>query len=189
MSMFDTILDIIDDKGPISMPELCDEINDKNGKADIGQSVQIADVEAVITRKKDLFKVQDGSIMIDPNKDPIRLRVSLGGHPGPWYKINIDFAQQHFHYFEWHLSRHSNTKILPKRAGNLAAFKRQMYRYCIWNWLEFYEDDGLRLEDTYWDVKLETKGKIYKMKGNDSYPKEWANFCISLSKLIGKRIC
>ncbi len=187
--MLDTILDIIEKKGPISLLALCAEINHRNEKAEKGKTVQLADVQTVIDRKKDLFIIQNGEIIIDPNKDPIRLRVSLGGHPGPWYKINIDFEQHQFHYFEWHLSRFSNTNRFPQKAGNIDAFKRQIYRYRIWNWLEFYEDDGLRLEDTYWDVKLETKGKVYKMKGYDSYPAEWTEFCISLSELIGKRIC
>lgn len=188
--MFDTILDILEEKGPLSMPVLCDEINkNKREKTENEIIIQLEDVKSLIKRKQDMFKVQNGLVEIDPNKDPVRLRVSLGGHPGPWYKINIDFIHHHFHYFEWHLSSYSKMRKLPNAAGKVESFKKQIYRYRIWNWLEFYEDGELRLEDTYWDVKLETKGKVYKMKGNDSYPKDWKKFCLSLSKLIGKRIC
>lgn len=190
MSIFENILDILEKKGPISIPSLCEEMNKLSRFQNIkSKPIELSHVKSVISRKKDLFTIQNDMITIDPDKDPVLLTVNVGGYPGPWYKVDIDFINERFVSFEWHLSSFSSRKEMPKESGSIENFKKELYHLKIWKWQPEYNHQGIILEGITWSVKLLTKGKLFESNGMQSFPKEWERLCRALSLLIGRNIC
>jgi hypothetical protein len=190
MSIFENILDILEKKGPLSIPSLLDEMNRMSRFQNTnGKPIELSHVKSVISRKRELFNIKNNIVTIDPDKDPVLLIVSLGGYPGPWYKVEVDFINDRFVYFEWHLSSFSQRNELPKVSGSIEDFKKELYRLKIWKWQPEYNQQGIILDGITWSVKLITKGNIFESNGIQSFPNDWEKFCKALSKLTGKYIC
>lgn len=190
MSIFENILDILEKKGPLSIPSLLDEMNRlKRFQNTNGKKIELSHVKSVINRKRELFHIKNNVVKIDPDKDPVLLSFNLGGYPGPWYKIEVDFNNDRFVYYEWHLSLFSPRDELPKVSGSIEDFKKELYRLKIWNWQSEYNHAGIILDGITWSVKLVTKGNIYESSGVQSFPNGWEKFCKALSILTGKYIC
>ncbi|GLB60700.1 hypothetical protein [Cytobacillus sp. NCCP-133] len=190
MSIFENILDILEKKGPLSIPSLLDEMNRLSRFQNTNRTpIELSHVKSVISRKRELFTIKNNRVTIDPDKDPVQLSLNLGGYPGPWYKIEIDFINERFVYFEWHLSSFSPRNELPKVSGSIEDFKKELYRLKIWKWQSEYNHPGIILDSIAWSVKLITKGNIYECNGVQSFPNGWERFCKALAKLTGKYIC
>jgi hypothetical protein len=187
MYMYEMILAILVKKGSASIPSICQEMNDVYHK-DNEKIVQPSQVKTSICRKKDLFKIKNELVFIDPEKDIQKVTVYLGFSSGPSLTIKIDFEKNQFTFFEWQLDPTNDpiNKFVPQRAiGDVNTFKNELYRIKPWEWEEDYESDGIVLDGTFWSVKLETKGKVYESEGLQSFPKEWNRLCFGLSKLTG----
>ncbi|KON88418.1 hypothetical protein AF332_17455 [Sporosarcina globispora] len=190
MSIFENILDILEKKGSISIPSLLDEMNRMSHfKNTNGKQIELSHVKSVISRKKEIFHLKNDIITIDPDKEPILLSFSLGGYPGPWYKIEVDFINGRFVYFEWHLSSFSPRNELPQASGSIEDFKKELYRFKFWKWQNEYRNPGIIMDGVTWSVKLITKENIFESQGIQAFPKSWEKFCKAISKLTGKYIC
>ncbi|USK46818.1 MULTISPECIES: hypothetical protein [Cytobacillus] len=190
MSIFENILDILEKKGAISIPSLLDEMNKlSNSQNTSRKPLELSHVKSVISRKREIFHIKNNIVTIDPDKEPILLSVSLGGYPGPWYKVEVDFINGRFVYFEWHLSSFSHRTELPAASGSIEEFKKELYRLKIWKWQKEYQNPGIILESVTWSIKLITKENIFESQGIQAFPEGWEKFCKALSKLTGKYIC
>ncbi|USK41144.1 hypothetical protein LIS77_11825 [Cytobacillus firmus] len=190
MSIFENILDILEKKGAISIPSLLDEMNRPSNFQRTGaKPVELAHVKSVISRKRELFHIKNNIVTIDPDKDPILLSVSLGGYPGPWYKIEVDFINGRFVYFEWHLSSFSSRNELPTKSGSIEEFKKELYRLKLWKWQKEYKNPGMLMDSVTWSIKLVTKENSFESQGIQSFPNGWEKFCMALTNLTGKYIC
>ena len=131
---------------------------------------------------------QDHLVCIHPDKEVRKLTVKISGHDGPSYFIRVDFTKNHFYFFEWNLEAKleaTTKRKLPLIAGDIETFKKQLYLINLWDWDVDYQLKGIILDGTCWSVKLETKTKIYKSKGLESFPYQWPMFYRSLTKLVG----
>ena len=161
MNMYELILNIIDQKGPTSIPSICEEVN-RNPifMQQRSKPVQLSQIKSVLTRKSDLFLV---------------------------HNVKVDFIKKDFTFFEWNFDPTKKLEYEPLLYGSMDEFKQEIYRLKIWNWDLNYEQEGIILDGMCWSISLETRTKTYKSQGLQTFPKEWARFCRALSKLTGKK--
>ncbi|WP_141433558.1 hypothetical protein [Bacillus sp. 03113] len=186
MSMYEKILEILDKKGPLSIPIICDEIN-QNAKSfgEDEKPVKEAHIKSVISRKKELFTVKDDIVSILPEKEFLCLKV-VQEMSGSWQKLNVDFIKSRFIVFEWHSEQFQSFSTPSETIGSVDELKKELYRMKIWDW-ESNDEQAKNVQDELrWSIKLETKGKTFIKNGIQTHPKEWKKLCQSISKLIGK---
>ncbi|AGK54342.1 G:T/U mismatch-specific DNA glycosylase [Bacillus sp. 1NLA3E] len=189
MYMYEAILDILAKNGPASISSICQEMNQLNSlHQSVEKTIQPSQVKTAITRKKDLFKMKENVVFIDPEKDIQSLLVNICLGLGPQLTFSVDFVKNRFVFFEWNLdsTKVSTNKISPpKNGGNLEIFKKDLYRIRIWDWEGEYHPQGIVLDGPSWSIKLVTMGKVYQSEGHQHFPKDWKSLCRGLSKLTG----
>ncbi|MFE8699539.1 hypothetical protein ACFYKX_02755 [Cytobacillus sp. FJAT-54145] len=187
MNMYEKILTIIEKNGPVSFSSICNEINDSQGYENNQEKpIKIAQVKSAVSRKKDLFSVDDNIVSIRQEKELVSLTASIGGFPGPTHLIRVDFINEVFYFFEWCI----DCKVSEKQKrlvtmGSVEQFKKEIYKMKIWDWKRNYQLDHLVLDGTSWNVKLKTKSKVYESEGLESFPSEWTKFSRAINKLTG----
>ncbi|NMD69962.1 hypothetical protein HHO41_06645 [Bacillus sp. DNRA2] len=190
MYIYEMILDILQKNGPTSIPSICQEMNQQTIHLE-EKFVQPSQVKSAINRKKELFKVQNDVVFIDPDKDIQYLNVHIGGASEPALTIKVDFLKNRFAFFEWHMDQNPNVSVRRSHSqmiGDVDTFKKELYRIKPWEWDADYQDEGLVLDGIYWSVKLVTQGRIYESEGLQCFPEEWKKLCKSLTKLTGFKI-
>ncbi|RSD26195.1 hypothetical protein [Mesobacillus subterraneus] len=187
MKMYEAILEILEKKGTATIPVICKEMSEQNQRPVHEMNVEPSYIKTLIGSKNELFLLEDDIVSIRPEKEPVLMTVVLHGYPGPEMRIRIDFKKNTFTYFEWHLDSKAPGHMQIGDHGSVEMFKKQLYSFKVWDWDEDYQKAGIIVDGTCWSVKLHTKGKTYESGGLDSYPKEWPNFCQSISELIGKK--
>ena len=187
MNMYEIILKIIDQKGPSSIPSICEDVNHHPiYMQQRNKPVQLSQIKSVITRKNDLFSIQGDVVSLLPEKELMELTVQVEGSEGKWFKVEVNFIEKDFTFFEWNFAPTKKLAYEPFTNGSIDEFKQEIYRLKIWNWDLNYEQEGIILDGMCWKICLETKGKTYKSQGLQTFPKEWVRFCRVLSKLTGK---
>jgi hypothetical protein len=188
MNMYEIILSIIDQRGPASIPSICQQVNqDPIFMKKRDKPVQQAQVKSVISRKKDLFSVHNDVVSLLPEKHFISLTAEVGECQGPFFKVKVDFIKKTFIFFEINLDPSKQLEYQPVEPGSTDEFKQELYRLKIWNWDSNYEQDGIVLDGTCWSIRLETRAQIFRSEGLQSFPKEWTKLCRALSKLTGRK--
>ncbi|MDP4086397.1 MAG: hypothetical protein Q8934_17560 [Bacillota bacterium] len=188
MKVFETIISILEDKGPMPIPAICNEVNQMLF-TNHDKLLLPSHIKSIVTRKKDLFRIQEGKISIAPDKYPSYLVAVIDGEDGISYQVNVNFIRKSFAFFEWRQKgklEKSNVVISPKKPGDIDVFKREIFTMKLWEWLPSYgKSEGITLGEKNWSVKLQTNGKIYISEGTDSYPLNWDKFSKAIEKLIG----
>lgn len=187
MNMYEIILDILEKKGPVSFHSICDEMNGMLSiRNERDNPVQLSHIKSIVSRKKDLFSVEDDIVSIREEKELISLSALIGGYPRPSLKIDVDFTKNQFYFFEWCIDcAQPSRKERTIYIGDIEQFKKELIRLKIWNWERDYQLDSLVLDGTSWSVKLKTKGMLYESEGLQSFPNNWRKFCRAVSNLIG----
>ncbi|WP_147534877.1 hypothetical protein [Bacillus marasmi] len=189
MYIYEMILDILKKNGPTSIPSICQEMNQQTSHLEEQEKiVQPSQVKSAITRKKELFKVQNDLVYIDPEKDVQYLHVHIGGVVEPAITIKVDFGKNRFVFFEWNLDQNVNVnerRTQSQVIGDVETFKKELYRIKPWQWDADYQKEAMVLDGVYWSVKLVTQGRVYESEGLECYPEDWKRFCKSLTKLTG----
>lgn len=188
MNMYEIILDIIDKRGPTTFTSICNELNEMPVNYDRKRPVKLSHIKSVISRKKELFSVDNGIVSIREEKEFETFSIYMAGIHGPAYKLIVDFTKNKFYFFE--LLFDSPQQIDKKRmyhVGSVEEFKKEIYRLKIWKWEQDYQPESLVLDGTSWRVKLKTKAAVYESEGLQCFPKEWSKFCKSITKLTGKK--
>lgn len=189
MNMYEVILSIIDQRGPATIPSICQLVNENpTFMKERMKPVQLSQVKSVISRKKDLFSLNNNVVSLLPDKELVSLTAEIGGAQSPWFKIRVDFKRKTFVFFEMNVDPKNQLLYVPTVAGSTEEFKKELYRIKIWNWESQYEPNGIVLDGTSWSITLKTKSKTYKSKGLKLFPKDWKKFCKALEKLTGKAI-
>lgn len=185
--MYEMMLYILGEKGAVPIPALCHEITQVPFyRKQEGKTVNPATIRSIVERKKDLFTLKDGLVAIHPDKQLTSLVANVGDSYGPWYKIEVNFNNKMFHFFEWHIGRSQDSSPSFAYHGNVNIFKREIYRLKIWDWKQDYQVDGIILDGTSWSVTLKTATKTYKSRGFQSFPSNWNRFCVTVQSLTGK---
>lgn len=187
MNMYEIILDIIEKNGPISFSSICAEMNQIHPiKNERNKPVQISHIKSVVSRKKDLFSVENGVVSIREDMDFIYLSVKVSSYQSPCFKVDVDFLKNRFHFFEWYFQNVAGPRK-PRTIylGSVEQFKKEIFRLKLWNWEKDYQPEALILDGTTWSVELKTKGSVYQSRGLQTFPKEWAKFIKALSRLTG----
>ncbi|MEH7158669.1 hypothetical protein [Neobacillus drentensis] len=187
MRVYETMLSILEEKGPLPIPQICNELNQVLISSR-EMPVLPAQINSIVTKKKDVFRVNDGNISIHPDKRPCSLIASLEGFGGVSYQVRVNFLKNRFAALQWRNKEdfHPFTDYQSVVPGNLEEFKKELYSLNIWEWYPTYRsEDGIILEGKYWSVKLITKGKVYESEGTKSYPGNWDMFCKAVEKLTG----
>ena len=95
MNMYEVIVNIIEQKGPASIPSICQEVNQHPlYMQERDKPVQQSQVKSVISRKRDLFSVNNDVVSLLPEKEIMGLTVQSGYIGGPWLKLEVDFAKK-----------------------------------------------------------------------------------------------
>lgn len=189
MNMYEIIIDILEKKGPVSYHSIADELNEMSWLKDARKKpVQVSHVKSVVSRKKDLFTVEDDIVSIREEKELVSLTATIGGYPGPSYKVTVDFVRNLFFFFEWDMDCVSQPR--EERTiyiGDVEEFKKEIIRLKIWNWERDYQLNSLVLDGTSWSVRLKTKAAVYESEGLQSFPKNWSRFCRAITNLTGTK--
>ncbi|WML44952.1 hypothetical protein [Neobacillus sp. PS3-40] len=187
MKVFETIISILEDKGPMPIPAICTEVN-RMLITYREKPFLPSQIKSIVSRKKDLFRIQEGNISIQPDKHPFLLVAILDGDDGISYQVNVNFVQKRFTFFEWRRigDSKSNSDFPPKNPGDLDEFKREIFTMKLWEWMPSYgKEEGITLGKTNWMIKFKTKSKTYVCEGTDCFPKNWGKFCKAVEKLTG----
>jgi hypothetical protein len=187
MNIYETIISILDEKGPLSIPLICQEVNDLL-VTERSNPILPSHIKSIVTRKKDLFREREGNISIAPEKIPYSITAILDNDEGINYQLNVDFIKKSFLFFEWRNKGHQKSNQAPqaRKLGSIAEFKREIMALKIWEWQSYYGPEvGITLGKTNWTIKLKTKCKTYVFEGTDCYPEKWTEFCQSIEKLAG----
>lgn len=187
MRVYETIISILEEKGPLPIPAICNEVNQVL-VTNREKPILPEHIKSIVTRKKDLFRVNGGRISIHPDKYPFSLIATLECFAGISCQVRVNFVKNRFAALEWRNKENWRpfSDFHATAPGDLEEFKRELYTMNIWDWRQTYRnEDGIILEGKYWSVKLITKGKIYESEGTESYPKNWAQFCKAVEKLTG----
>ncbi|KIY22642.1 MULTISPECIES: hypothetical protein [Mesobacillus] len=187
MKMYEAILAILQKKGTATIPIICEEMNEQALQLaqDRTRLLEASYIKTVISRNTELFVLNDDTVSIRPDKEPMLLIVELHGYPGPEQRVRIDFTRNTFTYFEWHLDSRAPGPIKTESFGSVGELKKKLYSVKLWDWQDDYHTEGIIVDGTSWSVTLKTKGKTYKSKGHEAFPKEWHELCRAISKLIG----
>jgi hypothetical protein len=187
VNIYKTIILILDEKGPLSIPSICEEVNELL-VTDRNNPILPSHIKSIVTQKKDLFRVREGNISIAPDKNPYSITAILEGDEGISYQLNVDFISKRVSFFEWRTKRNQKRSQTPstRGLGNIDEFKREIMALKIWEWQSYYGAEvGITLGKTNWTVKLKTTGKTHIFEGTDCYPEKWAEFCQSIEKFAG----
>ncbi|CAH2714327.1 hypothetical protein BACCIP111895_01488 [Neobacillus rhizosphaerae] len=187
MRVYETILSILEKNGPLPIPEICYEVNQVL-TSHREKPILPSHIKSIVTRKKDLFHVNRGSISIHPDKYPFSLIATQEGFGRISYQVRVNFVKNNFASLEWKNQDdcHPFSTIHPANSGNLEDFKRELYTVNIWDWEPSYrKEDGIILDGNYWSLKLKTMGKIYQSEGIECFPPNWEKFCTAVEKLTG----
>lgn len=186
--MYEIILSIIDQKGPTSIPSICQQVNqDFVFMKERDKPVQQAQVKSVISRKSDLFSVHNDVVSLLPEKHFISFTAEIGECQSPLLTVKVDFIKKTFIFFEINLDPSKQLEYTVVEPGSTDEFKRELYRLKIWDWDSNYEQGGIVLDGTCWSIRLETKAKIVRSEGLQTFPKEWTKLCRALTKLTGRK--
>lgn len=187
MKIYETILSILEKKGPLPIPTVCREVNHAL-TTHREKPLLPSHIKSIVTRKKDLFLIHGGKISINPDIYPFSLMATLEGFGGISYQVRVNFVKNHFASLEWRDKEHKrpSSDFLPRTPGNLEEFKREIYSLKIWEWDSNYRnEDGIVLEGKYWSIKLKTMGKEYVSEGTQCFPANWDKFCKAVERLTG----
>ncbi|WLR56789.1 hypothetical protein LC048_07915 [Mesobacillus subterraneus] len=188
MKMYEAILDILEKKGNVSIPVICQEMSEQDHSmvSDREDLVEPSFIQTLVSSNNELFLIKDDTVSIRTEKEPVSMTVVLYGYPGPEMRVRIDFKRNTFTYFEWHLDSKASGPLIIGTFGSVEEFKKKLYSLKLWEWEEDYQTDGIVVDGTSWSVKLKTKGTTYESRGLDSFPKQWKEFCKAVSLLVGK---
>lgn len=186
--MYELILDILDRKGSVPIPDLCQELEQTPlYRQRNNHIVHPSTVKSVITRKSDLFLLKDDLVTIHPERQLTSVVADVGGNFGSWYKVEVDFTKKLFTYFEWHKNNVIERPMITSHSyGDVDKFKYEMYRMSLWDWEPNYQEDGIVLDGTSWSITVRTVAKVYESKGLQSFPHNWRKFCLAVQSLTGK---
>jgi hypothetical protein len=184
MNVYETIIMILEKKGPATIPSIWEEITKLGSVGDI--HFDTSHLKSIIGLKKEWFQLKGELVTLRPERDPVKLTFIQSSHPGPEVKISVDFIRNTFVFLEWHFDGSKDTTGLPHyRHGSVCEFKKALFSLHIWDWEKDYQSDGIIVDGISWSIVLETKGALYRSEGLDTFPKEWKSFYRSLSHLTG----
>lgn len=187
MAIYEKIFDILDKNGPASFAAIWKQINEMEMKNKVREKpVPLSQIKSVISRKKDLFEVENDVVFIREEKDFISLAAQVWGPFRPSYTVFVNFKKNDFYVVECSEQINGDEK-LPRtiHTGSVEQFKKEIFRLKIWNWEKDYHPQELVLDGISWYVKLEARGRTYVSEGFHAFPKEWKKFSEALSRLIG----
>ncbi|MBT2699243.1 hypothetical protein J7E79_17815 [Bacillus sp. ISL-40] len=187
MRVYETILSILEEKGPLPIPAICNEVNQVL-VTNREKPILPAHIRSIVKRKRDLFRVNGGRISIHPEKYPVSLIASLEGFGGISYQVRVHFVKNRFAALIWRNKENYQpfSDFQADVPGDLEEFKRELYSLNIWEWKPTYRsEDGIIIEGKYWSIKLITKGKVYESEGTESFPGNWNKFCHAVENLTG----
>ncbi|WP_428908540.1 hypothetical protein [Niallia sp. Krafla_26] len=184
------IYSIIDQNGPTSIPSICQKINSyffiRGVKIKpIGQ----AQILSAIRRKKDTFQMDNGLVILRPERILTTFIAEIGTCHSPWFKVKVDFLRKTFILLEMNLDLDHQLQYQPLKAGSTDDFKLEIYKLKCWDWESSYEKQEIVLDGICWSIRLKTITNSYKSEGLDLFPKEWPAFYEALTRLLGKKLC
>lgn len=188
MRVYETIIAILEEKGPLPIPTICQEVNQILTPL-LEKPLLPSHIKSIVTRKKELFHKQDGRVSINQDKYPTSLIATIEGFEGISYRVHVNFIMNQFISMEWRNKDNLRpfTDFQSKSAGSIEEFKRELYAINIWEWEPSYQKEGgIVLEGKYWSVRLTSKGKVYESKGMELYPPNWNRLCKAIERLTGR---
>ncbi|MEW9051072.1 MAG: hypothetical protein AB2392_07930 [Neobacillus sp.] len=187
MRVYETIISILEENGPMPIPTICHEVN-KILDLHREKPLMPSQIKTIVTQKKDLFYMSGERISIHPDKYPCTLIATLDSFGGSSYKIYVNFLKKRFTYFEWRNKENTQpfANFNTGFSGNMDDFKKEIYLIKLWEWESNYRNsEGIILEGKDWYVKLTTKGRSYESTGTNSFPDNWIWFCKTIENLTG----
>jgi hypothetical protein len=184
MYLYEAILNIIEQYGPVDITFLTEEINRQNLYK---RMVKVQETKSVISREKEIFHKEGKTISLNDDYQFVYLEAWVGGYPGPSYEVKVDFMKNTFTYHAWkNFSEIPDEIISGSEDEAVKRFGNDLRRIQLHNWKTRYEPEGLILDGTSWRVKLVTHSSVLESSGHNSFPTKWSHFCKSIEKLTGK---
>ncbi|MDP4162922.1 MAG: hypothetical protein Q8898_07430 [Bacillota bacterium] len=187
MRLYEKIITILEEKGPLPLPSICEELNNMPFSNPSNQTLS-AEINSIIMKKNEIFHINNGAICLQPNKVPLILNAYIETFEGCAYQVWVNFQRKNFVYFVLERRTH-NRLVVPVKGefiGDIALFKQQLYSVKVWDWEPSYRSQqGIILDGTNWSVSLRTTSANYKSEGMKKFPPKWKLFCRSIENLTG----
>jgi hypothetical protein len=87
MRVYETIISILEEKGPLPIPAICKEVNQVLTPL-LEKPLLPSHIQSIVTRKKELFQKHDGRVFINPDKNPTSLIATIEGFEGISFRSN-----------------------------------------------------------------------------------------------------
>ncbi|WP_316569937.1 hypothetical protein [Neobacillus sp. YIM B06451] len=186
MRLYEGIIKILDEKGPLPLSALC---NEANTLFEIGGfTPDPSDIYNVLNRKKELFLLQGGMVSIQPGKQPLYLTVFAELPSTVGYQLRVDFTKGYFTLIEWRDKECPRFPGFPepRNPGDIGIFKTQVYKSAIWDWdKNYFPEEGIILDGFSWSVKLKTMTTVYEKSGTNKFPVQWKILSRGIRELTG----
>jgi hypothetical protein len=135
---------------------------------------------------------------------PERLRISIGGHFGPSYRVELEAGRLCYTYWppreSYTREREGQRKEIEPSAKQWAAFRASLDRLGVWSWQAHYADHAV-CDGTGWSVEIAytdkaiTSGGVNCFQGRDGRAlsitedgkdNTFEKFCRAVASLIGR---
>ena len=168
-TMYEKIIDVLDSKGPTNINYLYEELNRKSMEMDNQDSlIPMSSIKSVLSRKKDLFHVEEGMVSIHPEKEIKKLIVEFRINAYQSFSIHIDFFRETYSIQDWSLQPVNYPPVFNIiHSDQFKSLKIDLYRLKIWNWTSEQYTDSI------YTVRLQTQNTAYTYKSSDLESKEW----------------
>ncbi|MFS0647445.1 hypothetical protein [Siminovitchia sp. 179-K 8D1 HS] len=112
------------------------------------------------------------------------LKASVRGFFGGYYNVEVNLTTLQVSWSFWQGGeQESFGKTI--RPATAKKFLEGLKKVNLLNWRAEYVEPGV-LDGTQWSVEIIRDGQNKKMRGNNQYPDEWADFCKLISRIAGK---
>ena len=113
------------------------------------------------------------------------IKASVGGYFGGYYNVDIDLVDLKSTWS--HGGRGEDEETIHKtiRAASANKFVEQLKMLNLLNWKAKYIEPDV-CDGTQWSVEIITDGRTIRKVGDNQFPEEWDQFCITVRKLTNK---
>ena len=168
-TMYEKIIEVLESKGPTNLINLYEELNRGSVEMDHNNSIiAMSSIKSVLSRKKDLFQVNEDIVSIHPEKEIKKLIIEYRIDEYQTFSMHIDFLRETYSIQEWSLGPiDSPPDFKLIKSNQYKSLKRDLYRLKLWDWT------NKQYTDSTYTVRLQTLNAAYTYKSSDLESKEW----------------
>ncbi|KAB7671123.1 hypothetical protein [Bacillus sp. B1-b2] len=168
-TMYEKIIEVLEKQGPTNLVNLYEELNRQCKDRDHQEStIAMSSIKSVLSRKKDLFHVNEDIVSINPEKEIKKLIIEYRKNSYQTFSIHIDFFRESYVIQEWSLRRIVSPPVFKNvQPEQYKLLKRDLYRLKVWDW------EKENIIDAAFIIHLQTLNSTYTYKSHELETDKW----------------